>query len=73
LQSEEVHKAAYECGWYDMLPEAKRYVQMVIMRGQRPVALRTGRFGLLSMPLFAEVRFLSHQYNRLLQGNFNVK
>jgi hypothetical protein len=49
-----------------MLPEVKRHVQMIIMRGQKPVALTTGQFGLLSMPLFAEVRFLPYQYNRLL-------
>jgi hypothetical protein len=58
LQSEEVHKAAYESGWYDMPPHVKWQIQMIIMRGQKPVALRTGQFGLLSMPLFAEVSLL---------------
>jgi hypothetical protein len=42
-----------------MLPDEKRRVQMIIMRGQKPVALRTGPFGSLSMQLFAEVSFLS--------------
>jgi hypothetical protein len=58
LQSEEVHNAAYESGWYYMTPDVKRQVQMIIMRGQKRVALRTGQFGLLSMPLFAEVRLI---------------
>jgi hypothetical protein len=58
LQSEDLHNAAYESGWYNMSPDVKRQVQMMIMRGQKPVALRTGQFGLLSMPLFAEVRLL---------------
>ena len=57
FQSEGVCTAAYECAWYEMLPDEKRRVQMIIMRGQKPVALRTGPFGSLSMPLFAEVRF----------------
>jgi hypothetical protein len=40
-----------------MLPEEKRGVQMIIMRAQKPVALKTGPFGSLSMALFAEVSF----------------
>ncbi|PNF40567.1 hypothetical protein B7P43_G06757 [Cryptotermes secundus] len=58
ILSEELHNAAYESGWYNMSPDVKRQVQMIIMRAQKPVALRTGQFGLLSMPLFAEVMLL---------------
>jgi hypothetical protein len=48
-----------------MPPDVKRQVQMIIMRGQKPVALKTGQFGLLSMPLFAEVSLLPFVARRL--------
>ncbi|KAJ9578849.1 hypothetical protein L9F63_004953, partial [Diploptera punctata] len=53
FQSEEVGNAAYESDWYNMPINTKNSIRMVIMRCQRRVAIATGPFGYLSMPLFA--------------------
>jgi hypothetical protein len=54
-QSELVYQAAYECEWEDHCKGVKQLVCMIIMRAQRPVAVRAGIFGELSLPTYSSV------------------
>jgi hypothetical protein len=54
-QSEAVYNAVYDSDWYNQSERYKYYTRMMIMRAQRPVKLTAGRFGTLSLPLFASV------------------
>jgi len=50
-----VFNAVYDSDWYNQSQQYKFYTSMMIMRGQRPVKITAGRFGTLSLPLFASV------------------
>jgi hypothetical protein len=54
-QSEAVYNAVYDSDWYNQSERYKYYTRMMIMTAQRPVKLTAGRFGTLSLPLFASV------------------
>jgi hypothetical protein len=47
--------AVYESDWYNQSESYKFCTRMIIMRAQRPVKITAGRFGTLSLPLFASV------------------
>ncbi|KAJ9573646.1 hypothetical protein L9F63_008987, partial [Diploptera punctata] len=66
-QSEEVYNAIYSCEWYDQSDYFKRSLNMIIMRAQRPVAVRAGQFGALSLPIFASMMQTSYSYLALLR------
>jgi hypothetical protein len=57
-QSEAVYQAVYDSDWYNQSGRYKFLTRMLIMRSQRPVRLTAGRFGTLSLPLFASVSAL---------------
>jgi hypothetical protein len=50
-----VFNAVYESDWDNQSQQYKFYTSMMIMRGQKPVKITAGRFGTLSLPLFASV------------------
>lgn len=54
-KSEAVYNAVYDSDWYNQSQRYKYCTRMIIMRGQRPVQITAGRFGTLSLPLFASV------------------
>ncbi|KAJ4451012.1 hypothetical protein ANN_02448, partial [Periplaneta americana] len=51
--SEAVYNAVYESEWYTQSERFKQCTRMIIMRAQKPVRITAGRFGTLSLPLFA--------------------
>ncbi|PNF40575.1 hypothetical protein B7P43_G06758 [Cryptotermes secundus] len=53
-KSQRVHQAAYDCDWQNNCNGAK-FICMIIMRAQRPVAVRAGLFGNLCLPTFSSV------------------
>uniref|UniRef100_A0A0U4VTA3 Putative odorant receptor n=1 Tax=Reticulitermes speratus TaxID=60591 RepID=A0A0U4VTA3_9NEOP len=67
MQSEAVFKAVYESDWYNQSQRYKYCTRMMIMRGQRPVKITAGRFGTLSLPLFASMLRSSYSYLALLR------
>lgn len=54
-QSQRVHQAAYACDWQNNCNGTKKLICMIIMRAQRPVAVRAGLFGDLCLPTFSTV------------------
>ena len=54
-QSEDVYNAVYSSDWYNQSTQYKKLARFMIMHAQRPVKITAGRFGVLSLPLFAGV------------------
>jgi hypothetical protein len=54
-QSARVYQDAYGCEWQDLCRGEKRLICMIIMRGQRPVAVHAGLFGDICLPTFSTV------------------
>jgi hypothetical protein len=50
-----VFNEVYDSDWYNQWQQYKFYTTMINMRGQRQVKITDGRFGTLSLPLFASV------------------
>ena len=55
LQSEDVYRAVYESDWYTQSEIFKKSAMMLIMRAQKPIKITAGRFGTVSLPMFAKV------------------
>ena len=58
VQSEDVHRAIYESNWHTQSKIFKDLARMMMMRAQKPVRVTAGRFGTLSLPLFAGVSII---------------
>jgi hypothetical protein len=55
-QSLAVKFAAFNCRWYDHSTKVKKLLQMTILRSQYPVRLTAGKFYVVSLETFADVR-----------------
>lgn len=51
-----VKYAAFNCRWYDNSARVKKLLHMIILRSQYPVRLTAGKFYIVSLETFAEVR-----------------
>ncbi|XP_033611727.1 odorant receptor coreceptor-like [Cryptotermes secundus] len=65
-KSQRVHQAAYDCDWQNNCNGAK-FICMIIMRAQRPVAVRAGLFGNLCLPTFSSLMKNAYSYLALLR------
>jgi hypothetical protein len=57
-QSQEIHRAAYECQWYQHSKMMKHYLLMIIGRSQRAVYLSACQFYAISLQTFGKVQYL---------------
>jgi len=51
-----VKDAAFGCRWYNRSPSFNRLLRIVIMRAHKPVLLTAGKFYVVSLATFADVR-----------------
>ncbi|PSN50590.1 Odorant receptor 55a [Blattella germanica] len=66
-ESSAVYDAVYSSDWYNQSNKYKFCSRMMIMRAQKPVQIRAGRFGIMSLPLFASMMRSSYSYLALLK------
>ncbi|KDR14145.1 hypothetical protein L798_11783 [Zootermopsis nevadensis] len=66
-KSERVYQDAYESEWQDLSSGAKQFICMIIMRAQRPAAVRAGLFGDICLPTFTTLLKNAYSYLALLQ------
>jgi hypothetical protein len=55
-QSLSVHEASYRCGWYNRTELFKRTLLLLIMRSQKPVKFNAGKFFVVSLETFSNVK-----------------
>lgn len=61
FQSSELARAAYECKWYELLPNEARTLLLIIHRSRSPLRLTAGKFCILNHELYSSVSI----YHRL--------
>ncbi|XP_063227119.1 odorant receptor 4-like [Bacillus rossius redtenbacheri] len=66
-QSVNVGHASYSCNWFSGSVDFKRMLTVVISRAQRPVVMRTGPFGVLSLETFATIMQGAYSYYTILK------
>ncbi|KAJ9590616.1 hypothetical protein L9F63_016386 [Diploptera punctata] len=66
-ESESVYNAVYSSDWYNQSNQYKQFARMMIMHAQKPVKIMAGRFGVMSLPLFAGMMRSSYSYIALLR------
>ncbi|KAG5324175.1 OR67A protein, partial [Acromyrmex heyeri] len=66
--SEKVFKSAYNTKWYNMPVAARKLLIMIMMRSEKPSALKVGKIIVLSYVTFNAVLRLSSSYFMLLRS-----
>jgi hypothetical protein len=51
-----VYEASYRCGWYNRTELFKRTLLLLIMRSQKPVKFNAGKFFVVSLETFSNVK-----------------
>nr|WKF54462.1 olfactory receptor 16 [Heliconius charithonia charithonia] len=64
--SEELHTVLYKCAWYDQDLRFKRILLFAMMRVNRPMVLRAGRYISLSRQTFVSILRMSYSYFAVL-------
>lgn len=62
FQSTEIARAAYECKWYDLLPNDARSLIPIIRRSRSPLRLTAGKFCVFNHELYSSVSNPSRHY-----------
>jgi hypothetical protein len=57
-QSLEVHRAAFECQWYDHSQTLKHFLLMIMARSQKAVYLSGCQFYAVSLHTFGKVQYV---------------
>ncbi|XP_021929942.1 odorant receptor coreceptor-like [Zootermopsis nevadensis] len=66
-KSERVYQKAYDCAWQDLFSGAKQFIPVIIMRAQRPAAVRAGLFGNICLPTFGTLMKNAYSYLAILR------
>ncbi|KAI4487303.1 hypothetical protein M0804_005452 [Polistes exclamans] len=66
-ESNEVARAAYECNWYDLLPNEANSLILIIRRSRSPFRLTAGKFFTLNHELYSSVLKTSMGYLSVLR------
>ncbi|XP_046815749.1 odorant receptor 13a-like [Vespa crabro] len=53
FESTELARAAYECKWYNLLPEEAKSLLLIIYRSRSPLRLTAGKFCILNHELYS--------------------
>ncbi|KAL2716807.1 odorant receptor 13a-like [Vespula squamosa] len=61
-ESTEVARAAYECKWYELLPNDARSLILIIRRSRSPLRLTAGKFCIFNHELYSSVSNPSGHY-----------
>nr|XP_050847372.1 odorant receptor 13a-like [Vespula vulgaris] len=67
-ESTEVARAAYECKWYDLLPNEARSLILIIRRSRSPLRLTAGKFCTFNHELYSSVLKTSMGYLSVLRA-----
>ncbi|KAL2716811.1 odorant receptor 13a-like [Vespula squamosa] len=62
FESTELARAAYECKWYELLPNEARTLLLIIHRSRSPLRLTAGKFCILNHELYSTVLKTSMSY-----------
>ncbi|XP_046815750.1 odorant receptor 13a-like [Vespa crabro] len=68
FQSTELARAAYECKWYDLLPNEARSLILIIRRARIPLRLTAGKFCIFNHELYSTVLKTSMGYLSVLRA-----
>ncbi|XP_035729715.1 odorant receptor 13a-like isoform X2 [Vespa mandarinia] len=68
LLSTELARAAYECKWYDLLPNEARSLILIIRRARIPLRLTAGKFCIFNHELYSTVLKTSMGYLSVLRA-----
>ncbi|XP_046815748.1 uncharacterized protein LOC124422857 [Vespa crabro] len=68
FQSTELAYAAYECVWYDLLPNEARSLILIIRRARTPLRLTAGKFCIFNHELYSSVLKTSMGYLSVLRA-----
>ncbi|KAF7410499.1 hypothetical protein HZH68_004880 [Vespula germanica] len=68
LMSSELARAAYECKWYELLPNEARTLLLIIHRSRSPLRLTAGKFCILNHELYSTVLKTSMSYLSVLRA-----
>nr|QGW50333.1 odorant receptor 3 [Chouioia cunea] len=69
-QSEAVGYAVYQSMWYALDVPAKKKIQTIILRSQRPLKMTAGSFYVLSLPNFTKILKTSMSFLSLLRAMY---
>ncbi|XP_043665358.1 odorant receptor 13a-like [Vespula pensylvanica] len=67
-ESTEIANAAYECKWYDLLPNEARTLILIIRRSRSPLRLTAGKFCVFNHELYSSVLRTSMGYLSVLRA-----
>ncbi|KAF7405484.1 hypothetical protein HZH66_004390 [Vespula vulgaris] len=67
-ESTEVARAAYECEWYELLPNEARSLILIIRRSRSPLRLTAGKFCIFNHELYSSVLKTSMGYLSVLRA-----
>ncbi|KAF7410497.1 hypothetical protein HZH68_004878 [Vespula germanica] len=67
-ESTEVARAAYECKWYELLPNEARSLILIIRRSRSPLRLTAGKFCTFNHELYSSVLKTSMGYLSVLRA-----
>ncbi|KAF7410496.1 hypothetical protein HZH68_004877 [Vespula germanica] len=68
FESSELARAAYECKWYELLPNEARTLLLIIHRSRSPLRLTAGKFCILNHELYSSVLKTSMSYLSVLRA-----
>ncbi|KAL2739233.1 odorant receptor 13a-like [Vespula maculifrons] len=68
LLSTELARAAYECEWYELLPNEARSLILIIRRSRSPLRLTAGKFCIFNHELYSSVLKTSMGYLSVLRA-----
>ncbi|KAF7410495.1 hypothetical protein HZH68_004876 [Vespula germanica] len=68
FESTELARAAYECKWYELLPNEARTLLLIIHRSRSPLRLTAGKFCILNHELYSTVLKTSMSYLSVLRA-----
>ncbi|XP_063229058.1 odorant receptor 9a-like [Bacillus rossius redtenbacheri] len=66
-QSTKVSQMAYFCNWFHFSGDCKRTLVLIMSRAQKPIVMKTGWFGILSLETFAGLVQAAYSYYTLLK------
>ncbi|KAF7410498.1 hypothetical protein HZH68_004879 [Vespula germanica] len=67
-ESTEIARAAYECKWYELLPNEARSLILIIRRSRSPLRLTAGKFCIFNHELYSSVLKTSMGYLSVLRA-----
>jgi hypothetical protein len=70
-QSLSVQQASFRCGWYTRTPRFKRILLLLIMRSQKPVKFNAGKFFVVSLETFSDVKYTHSSFSVMEANTFD--